>query len=136
KTSVQAHRPKAEAPLVALGDRGGRLEAIDRFRFDRCRLDAVDPVRTDRGDDRGRIRDRDAVETQGLAAPLANPDKSGGLVVEREAIRRVEGETEFRMNEGLAAHLALGRVVAEGEAVDGGEIGVAPGFAGLRRAIL
>ena len=37
------------------------------------------------------------------------------------------------MNEGVVAHHALGWVVAEGEAVDGGEIGVASGFAGPRR---
>ena len=36
----------------------------------------------------------------------------------------------------VVAHHALGRIVAVGDAVDGGEIGVAPGFADPRRAEL
>ena len=86
--------------------------------------------------DGGRIRDRDAVEAQSLAARFPDADQRGRLVVEREALRRLEGETEFWMNEGVVAHHALRRIVAEGEAVDGGEIRVAPGFAGPRRAEL
>ena len=40
------------------------------------------------------------------------------------------------MNEGVVAHEALRWVVAEGEAVDGGEIGVPSGLAGPRRSEL
>ena len=93
--------------------------------FDRRRLDAVDPARPDRARHRSGFRDRDAVEAQGLAAGFANADQGRRLVVEGEAVRRVEGEAEFWMNEGVVAHDALRRVVAEGKAVDGGEIAVA-----------
>ena len=63
------------------------------------------------------LADRDTVEAQGLAARPANPDQRRRLIVEGEAVRRLEGEAEFWMNEGVAAHDALRRVVAEGEAV-------------------
>ena len=66
--------------------------------------------------------DRDAVEPQGLAARSADADQRRRLVVEREAVRRLEGEAELWMDEGVAAHDALRRVVAEGEAVDRREI--------------
>ena len=81
--AVQAHGPEAEAPLVALSDRGGRFQAIDLLGFDRCRLDAVDPVRTDGAGDRGRLRDRNAVEAQRLAARFAYADQRSRLIVER-----------------------------------------------------
>src|SRR6202041_2395571 len=109
------------------------FQAIDLLGFDRCRLDAVDPVRTDGAGDRGRLRNRKAVEAQRLAARFAYADQRSRLIVEREAVRGLEGETEFWMNEGIVAHHALGWVVAEGEPVDGGKVGVAPGFAGPRR---
>ena len=140
ETTVQAHSSEAEAPLVAASDRRGRLQAVDLLRFDRRRLDAVDPVRTDGAGDRGRFRDRDAIEAQRLAARLAarvaDADQRGRLIVEREALGRVKGETEFRMNEGVVTHHALGGIVAEGDAVYRGKIRIAADFAGPRRAEL
>ena len=74
-----------------------------------------------------------SVEAQRLAPGFAYADQRGRLIVERETVGGLKGETEFWMNERGVVHRALGWVVAESEAVDGGEIGVASGFAGPRR---
>jgi len=95
KPTVQAHGAEAEAPLVALGDRGRCFQAVDFPRFDRRCLDPVDPVRTDGARDRGRFRDRDAVEAKRFAARFADADQRGRLIVEREAVGGLKGETEF-----------------------------------------
>ena len=79
---------------------------------------------------------RNAVQPQRLSARLPDADQRRGLVLEREALRRLEGEAKLRVNEPRPAHDALGRIVAESEAVDRREIGVPASRAHARRAEL
>ena len=78
----------------------------------------------------------DAVEPQRLRARLADADQRGALVLQRETLGRLEGEAELWMQEALPEREALGRVVAESDAVDRAEIGVAGGIPDARRADL
>ena len=88
-------------------------------------LHALDPAGGERGLERGRIVGLDAVEPQRLRAALADADQRRALVFQREAVGRFEGEAELGMQEAPPDREPLRGIVAEGEAVDGGEIGVA-----------
>ena len=67
---------------------------------------------------------------------LADADQRRALVFQREPVGRLEGEAELGMQEAAPEREPLRGIVAEGDAVDRAEIGVARGVAdaGRRRS--
>ena len=76
------------------------------------------------------------VEPQRLAAAVLDAEHRLRRVVEREAVRRHEGEAEPRMQEAASAHEAFARILAVEHAVDAGEIDRAVALAGAGPAEL
>ena len=58
------------------------------------------------------------VESQGFAAAVGDAEHSLGRILEREALRRLEGKAELRMNEVAAADEPVCGIVSESDAVD------------------
>src|SRR6202011_5418318 len=101
---------ETEAPLFALRDGRRRGEVVDLQRLDGGGLQSVDPARSDRRLEPGRLIDIDAVEPQRLRAAIADAYQRQGLVFEHETLRRRKGEAELGMHEARAAHQTLGRI--------------------------
>ena len=116
--AAQPDRAEPKAPFVTLRHRGRHRQVRILDRLDRIRLHAVDPAGSERALEGGGIARLDAVEPQRLRARLAHADQRRALVLQREALGRLECETQLRMQEALSEREALGRIVAEGDAVD------------------
>ena len=123
--AAEAHDVEPERPLVALGGRGraGKPSiVISSMLFGS--MFSIQPELRYSGE---RLLGRHAhdVEAQRLRAAVLDAEHRLRGVVEREAVRRREGEAELGMQEAAAAHEAFARVLAVDQAVEAGEILVA-----------
>ena len=122
------------------GSGSSSSEAIDSGLFHARRIDVFDPAGDQISGERLLRRYPDDVEPQCFATAALYSEHGLGGVIERKALRRGEGETQFRVQESAAAHKAFAGILAIDNAVDVrkiGRLGLGEGLASLgRRAVL
>ena len=121
--AAEAQGIDPELPLIAAGRDGGRRKAVDRELFRAGLVDVFHPARIEIIAERLVGRHADDIEAHRLLAAFAHADDRLRGVVERKAIRRLEGEAELGMQETASAHEAFARILAIDDVVDRGEIG-------------
>ncbi len=117
--AAEADRIKAKAPRIAIAPLPVTpSKAVDLDLFDRGGIDILDPARLQIIRSASGRRDAHDIETQGEVAAILDAEHRLRRVLQDEAIRRGEGETELRMHETASAHEAFARVLAIGQSVE------------------
>ncbi len=130
---AEAHGIDAEHPLVAFRHRGGGGQAVDDRILDALLVDVLDPAGVDVFGERLLSRHPHHVEAQGLTAAVLDAEHRLRGVVEREAVRRHESETELGMQKASPANEAFARILAVDQSVYIGEIFLLVAFTAARR---